>query len=545
MSIGLGLSVTGRGALGAHTTDAMMRRIDGELGVFADWLTVAGASGIVGEVGWPYDESPTNWNALGSTWLAGATRRSFGAVYFDAGQTHLNYKLAVYQPSSGVGDLAVSKAQATVVSGFTTSGAIKRAVFLIDGAQNTPYQDEATSSFSNANIGTYGTDYLYPSATSLAYIKARGHDTVVLQVRWERLQPTLGAAFNATESTRVQTCVSAAISAGLNVIIQLFNKNAYYLDNAGTGERKYIGSAECTQAHFTDFWTRISTLYKNTAGVIAYALMNEPFSTPQAWEAVAQATVTAIRGIPDTKLLIVPMSQTAGGITKVGHSHPVAFITDSASNFLYEAHHYFDEAQGGEYALTYAQERTNATGARVSDTFTRADAVSLGAAERGGTWVSDQVGVSSNRAYPVTSAGVFAQANIPGGYPYGTLQATFTTIGGDEMYLVRAAYYRGSGSLVTAWQWGAAYGSWVLRRVLNDGTVDVIYTSSGAPAPANGDVPSTVFRNGSVACKVNGTTLHTRTNVDIGWGATVGFAWWQGGTSRLDGFSYTPDYAGG
>lgn len=526
-------------------TDALTRRVLAELGVFADWCTANGVSGVVGEVGWPYDDAPERWNRLGSAWLTEATRLGLDACYFDAAQIQLGYKLAAYQGASAGASLSVAKAQAEIVGPrFRSAGGRRRGIFLLDPATNTPYLGEATSTFSNASPGTYGTDYTYPSATSFAYLAGQGIDTVLLAFRWERLQPTLGGAFDATESTRLQTCVSAAISAGLDVVLQPFAKGSYYLNNAGTGERKEIGSASCTEAHYQNLWGRISDLYKATAGVVAYAIMNEPnIHAPDAWESISQNLVDYLRDTKtDTKQLWVPMSA-RGQFSAIGHLHPTAWIVDGG-DILYEGHHYYDVDQSGGYASTYAAELTAAGLSKIRDTFTRADAASLGTAEIGGAWSSSSVGVSGNKAYPTASVGTWAEGVIDARYPYGTLQATLSTVGGDQQWIERYAFDR-SGSLPIVWRVGAAYGGWAVHWTNHAGVTTDVYNSGGSPAPANGDVVQLIFRNGSLVFKVNGTTLYTRTNADVGWGTVYGLAMWQGGTSRYDDFSFTPDYAGG
>lgn len=521
-------------------TTAMERRVKAEVGVFADWLAANSASGIVGEVGWP---GTPQWNRVGQSWLRDCRRRGLGSFYWRAGQLDDAYDLAAFVGATHGGDLSLARPQASVVRGFKSSGGVRRGVYLLDPSANTPYLSESTSSFSNANLGTYGTDYLYPSAASFTYLAGQGIDTVVLGVRWERLQPTLGAAFDATESTRLQTCISAAISAGLSVILQPFNKGAYYLDVVGTGTRYQIGSADVTQAHYNNFWTRISGLYKNEPGVVGYALMNEPDITPDEWETIAQAAVDHIRTtLTDTKLLIVPQSAQRS-LPAIGSVHPLGFITDSDSNFLYEAHQYFDGPyMSGAYAQTYAQELAYAVGPKLLDGFGRADAASLGTADKGGVWYSSNMSISGGKAMPSGSAGVYAEGALDAYYPYCSASVTFSAIDGDEQYLTRAGFDR-PGSRPVAWQAGAAYGSWVVRSIAHGGAATQVF-STGTPTPANGADVALSFGNGWLSFSVDGATLYEREDPDVGWGTAFGIACWQGGDSAFADFGVVPNYAG-
>lgn len=527
----------------ARASSPYAARVTAELRVFAGWLAANGARGVVGEYGWPYDEAPAAWNALGASYLSEAQRLGLPTFWYATAQMYFNYKLAVYQPLTTNGDINQARPQAAVLQRVRSVGTTWHGLFVNDAGQNAPYQDEPTSSFSNANPGVFNTAYRYTNRASFTYVRARGVDTVILAFRWERLQPTLGAAFSATELGRFQAYVADALDAGLAVILQPFNKGAYYLDAAGTGQRHYIGDATVTQAHFNNLWSRLSALYKTEPRVIAYALMNEPMHPdPAAWEAVCQATVTAIRAIPDTKTVIVPMSQ-LGNLPSIGSVHPVGFVSDP--NVLYEAHHYFDLPNpSGEYLSTYDAEAVRSVGPRLADAFNRANASSLGTADTGQVWNSDQTRIVSNQLAS-NNPTADSTANLNLYYPFGTLQATFAAVDPTgEMWLARRALTQ-SGPYPYGWQIGAAYGSWVVRSLNVGGGQTEVYTSAGAPAPAAGDVVTVRFLLGHLRFAVNGTVLHTRNNLDVGRGCDWGVMTWANPLGRLDTFSVTPDYNGG
>lgn len=231
----------------------------------------------------------------------------------------------------------------------------------------------ATSTFSNLHLGTYGTDYGYDPAGSVDYVAARGCNLIRLNVRWERLQPTLGAALDTTELGRITTLADECASLGtVKLMIELHNYGAYYIDSAGTGIRHTINDGTLTTANFTDAWTRIANAYKNHAGVMGYGLMNEPVSMTKGsspsystealnWEAQAQAAVTAIRTAGSTQIIAVPTYNWSHA-SEVATYHPNGpWVTDTVSNKLwYEAHLYLDDDQSGHYADSYATETTDA-----------------------------------------------------------------------------------------------------------------------------------------------------------------------------------------
>jgi hypothetical protein len=124
--------------------------------------------------------------------------------------------------------------------------------------------------------GTYDTDYHYDGQTTFDYLFGRGSRLVRLPFRWERLQRTLGGAFDTGEQTRLTDFVSRAGAAGHKVILDVHNYGEYKI--SGTAHK--IGGGTVTQAHFTDLWTRLSNLFQNNATVIGYGLMNEPHDMP-------------------------------------------------------------------------------------------------------------------------------------------------------------------------------------------------------------------------------------------------------------------------
>jgi hypothetical protein len=117
--------------------------------------------------------------------------------------------------------------------------------------------------------GTYGTDYAYDSATSLTNVAARGHKIMRLPIRWERLQPTRGAAFNSAEVSRITQVIADASAAGMLVLIDVHNYGEYVNSTANGGATLRLGGALPT-ADYIDFMTRLSTQFKGNTGVLGY-----------------------------------------------------------------------------------------------------------------------------------------------------------------------------------------------------------------------------------------------------------------------------------
>ena len=146
------------------------------------------------------------------------------------------------------------------------------------------------------NLGTYGSQYQYPTQAEVDYYIGKGMDTFRLPFRWERLQPTLNTPFDATEFSRLDSFVSYATSKGAYVTLDPHNFARYYPDPANfqSSTQGLVGSAVPNSA-FADFWSRLASTYKNNSHVI-FNLMNEPNTMPtEQWVSASNAAISAIR----------------------------------------------------------------------------------------------------------------------------------------------------------------------------------------------------------------------------------------------------------
>jgi endoglucanase len=199
--------------------------------------------------------------------------------------------------------------------------------------------------------GTFGTSYIYPDPAyasgynSASYFVSKGMTTFRLPFRWERLQPTRNAAFNAAEQTRLTTTTNNLLAKGAAVVLDPHNYARY-----GTA---LIGSASVPNADFADFWGRLATLYKSNPRVV-FGLMNEPhdMSTEQ-WVGAANAAIAAIRATGATNLIIVPGNGWDGAHSwsqnwyGTANSTVMLQIKDPGNNYAYEVHQYLDDNSSG------------------------------------------------------------------------------------------------------------------------------------------------------------------------------------------------------
>src|ERR1700690_4388580 len=213
--------------------------------------------------------------------------------------------------------------------------------------------------------GTNGSDYIYPSASEADYYIAKGMNTFRVPFRWERLQPTLNGALDATQSSYLTTLVNGLTAKGAYVIIDPHNYGRYLTN--------IIGSTAVTNANFADFWTKLANLLKSNSKVI-FAVMNEPhdMTTTEDWVTSANAGVAAIRSTGATQLILVQGYHWSGAhdwtVSSYGTANAVAMlnITDPGHNFAYEVHQYLDS----DYSGTSDQCQSTTIGSQSLQNFT-------------------------------------------------------------------------------------------------------------------------------------------------------------------------------
>lgn len=210
--------------------------------------------------------------------------------------------------------------------------------------------------------GTYGTHYIYPTVSdSYLYFRAKGMNTFRLPFRWERLQPTLGGAFDAAEWTRLQNCVTTLTATGATVLLDVHNYARY--------RGRIIANTDGpTNAQFSDLWRRLATRWKNDPQVI-FGLMNEPFGLAATqWAQSANHAIAAIRATGAKNLVFVPGVSWSGAHSWNSSGNAVAMlaITDSQNNYAFEVHQYVDNDSSGTNLTQVANNNDNIGATRLA-----------------------------------------------------------------------------------------------------------------------------------------------------------------------------------
>src|SRR5271165_727008 len=207
--------------------------------------------------------------------------------------------------------------------------------------------------------GVFNHDYTYNSETSFRYFAAKNLGLIRLPVRWERLQPVLGGPLDPGNVALLKGDLAWAAAHGANVIIDIHNYGRYSINENGglnvyTLDNVYGGVTKASGANLADFWTKMSSEFKDQPGVYAYDLMNEPHDMGTAnWKVISQSAVSAIRANGDGTLIMVESDNWSGAYSWPAINGPTSWISDPMANFIYEAHQYFDSDNSGTYAETY------------------------------------------------------------------------------------------------------------------------------------------------------------------------------------------------
>lgn len=196
--------------------------------------------------------------------------------------------------------------------------------------------------------GRYGAEYTYPGTRHIDYFAALGMTLVRLPFRWERLQPMLFGAFDATELKRLTAFVTAARSKNLIVVIDPHNYAKRYIADDRWRVEHLIGSTQVPQAAFADFWSKLASAFRADDGVW-FGLMNEPNDiSVDDWLEVVNAALSAIRAAQAQNLVLVPGTNWTGAHSwQSSGNEAMAGVRDTANNFAFEVHQYFDADSSG------------------------------------------------------------------------------------------------------------------------------------------------------------------------------------------------------
>jgi endoglucanase len=191
--------------------------------------------------------------------------------------------------------------------------------------------------------GVFGTNYIYPNNQELDYYKSKGFSIIRLPFDIARVQKVAQQPLNQQELTHITAIIEYARQIGLYVILDPHNYGKMW--TPVTNSYETIGtSANVPNYFFADFWSRLSTVYKNYPNVL-YGLMNEPnIQDPTQWKK------SAIRAVSTTQTILIPGTYftTAATWPFNGNSSVWAGYRDPVGGpFMFEMHQYLDANYSG------------------------------------------------------------------------------------------------------------------------------------------------------------------------------------------------------
>lgn len=190
-----------------------------------------------------------------------------------------------------------------------------------------------------------GTSF-WPNGDEIRYFRNAGMNVVRVPFLWERLQPALSGALDATQLAALRRIVDDARAAGISVILDPHNYARY--------NGNVIGSAAVPRAAFTDFWNRLATAFRDDANVM-FGLMNEPNNMPtEDWLSAANAGIAGIRNAGAQQWILVPGNAWTGAHSWLQNWYGtpngtvMSGVVDPLNHYAYELHQYFDGDYSGQ-----------------------------------------------------------------------------------------------------------------------------------------------------------------------------------------------------
>ncbi|KAJ7650198.1 endoglucanase [Roridomyces roridus] len=249
--------------------------------------------------------------------------------------------------------------------------------------------------------GTLGTDYTFPSPSSIDYFVADGFNFFRVPFMMERLVPP---------STGMTGPFNSAYLSGLTTIVNYITSKGAYAALDPHNFMIYNNQDITSTSDFQTFWTNLANQFKSNSHVI-FDIMNEPNTIPASTAfSLNQAAINGIRSTGATQLILAEGTSWTGAWTWVSSGNGAAFaaLKDPLNNTAIEMHQYLDSDGSG----------TNAT--CVSSTI---GAERLAAAT---TWLQQnnmkgflgEIGAGSNADCIAAVSGAFCSMQTAAGSPW-------------------------------------------------------------------------------------------------------------------------------
>jgi aryl-phospho-beta-D-glucosidase BglC (GH1 family) len=252
----------------------------------------------------------------------------------------------------------------------------------------------------------------WPSTSDIAYYASKGFTGIRLPFNSFTLNSNGNyTALNAGQMATIKSILDYAQSQNMYVILDLHNYGGIW-DQYSKAQFGY-SAAICTggvggcgtpgtfgQDLFVDMWRRLSTAFGGYQNVI-WGLMNEPTNASDVsavqWQQAEAAAVNAIRLTGATQLVLLQgiCASHANAWDSCGNNTAWASYTgDTASNFEFDVHQYFDSTGAGTSPVATAN----------GSTILNSNGLTTWLAAQGYQATLTEFGVAPDPWYPATSA---------------------------------------------------------------------------------------------------------------------------------------------
>ncbi|KAG8761354.1 hypothetical protein FRC14_004759 [Serendipita sp. 396] len=266
----------------------------------------------------------TEWGQCGGQSYTGSTTCDSGltCIYFDAWYS---------QCQKGTNN--VSSSAPTTSSSPNTgtcSGATKFKYFGVN---------ESSAEFGSGKYpGVLGTDYTWPSPSSVDYFVGKGMNFFRIAFAMERISPSgLTGSFDATYLSGLKTIVSYVTSKGAYAALDPHN----YL--------RFNGAVITDTSAFTTWWKNLANEFKSDSHVI-FDLNNEPWGISGTDAAsLMQAGINGVRSSGASQLILVEGTSWSGAWSWISAGNGDVFksLNDPMGNTAIEMHQYLDSDGSG------------------------------------------------------------------------------------------------------------------------------------------------------------------------------------------------------
>lgn len=276
------------------------------------------------------------WGQCGGIGFSGSTVCDAGA-----GCVKLNDYYSQCQPGAPTATSAAPSSNAP--SGTSTASAPSSS--LCSGSR-TPFQffgvNESGAEFGNLNIpGVLGTDYTWPSPSSIDFFMGKGMNTFRIPFLMERLVPP---------ATGITGPLDQTYLGGLQTIVNYITGKGGFALIDPHNFMIYNGQTISSTSDFQKFWQNLAGVFKSNSHVI-FDVMNEPHDIPaQTVFQLNQAAVNGIRASGATSQLILVEGTSWTGAwtwTTSGNSDAFGAIKDPNNNVAIQMHQYLDSDGSG------------------------------------------------------------------------------------------------------------------------------------------------------------------------------------------------------